>query len=391
MDYRTKTLIVVALTIFMDTFIYGIIVPVLPIYVEEMGASSFELGIIFSIYSAMLLLVAIPLGILSDKYGRKGIMVVGMIALSFSTVAFAYSTTYLALLLTRLLQGAAAAATWTIGPALIADLYPPEKRGEKLGLTMAGMNFGFFIGPVAGGFLYDWGGYALPFLVSALMSLVILMLVVVVIKEPEQRETERTGLTLQEVFSNRAILTGAGLIFVASIGFGFIDPLLPGYFNEKFGATPGTIGLLFGAISATSIVAQPSFGWLSDRIGRIPPIIAGLMATAIAMPLITAAPSILHTMPVMAAVGITYGMIFAPSGPLLADAVMKGKQNASYGMAFGIYNTAFSLGYLIGPLLGGLWVDIWDLRSLLLAYSVLLVTYVPVMLAGRKTGVRESG
>ncbi|MBM7854001.1 multidrug resistance protein [Desulfohalotomaculum tongense] len=379
MSYCSKVLVVVALTIFIDTFIEGIIVPVFPIYIEQLHASSFHLGIIFSMYPAALLLVAIPLGIMSDRQGRKKLMVIGMLGLTISTVAYAFSKSVLALASIRFLQGAAAAASWTIGPALIADIFPPEKRGEKLGLAMVGMNFGFLTGPVAGGFLYDWGGYAFPFWVCALMSAVVLLLVILVIKEPQQKKYTGNNIQINDVFGNKLLLLGTGLVIAASIGLGFMDPLLPGYYASKFAATPGTIGLLFGTTAASSIIAQPVFGRLSDRCGRIPLITAGLITTAITIPLLTYTTSIPAAVLVMGILGITYGLIFAPSGPLLADAVMGDKSSISYGAAFGLYNTAFSLGYVFGPLIGGGWVEIWSLESLLLVYSAVLLMYVAVI------------
>lgn len=168
------------------------------------------------------------------------------------------------------------------------------------------------------------------------------------------------------------------------MGFGFLDPLLPGYFHDKFGASSTVIGLLFGAISVTSIVAQPLFGMLSDKYGRVPIIQFGIVITALVTPLLTAVPTIVSTALVMGGLGLAFGLMFAPSGPLLADAVMKGHQYASYGAAFGIYNTAYSLGYLIGPLFGGAWVDIWNLESLLICYSLGLLLFFPVFSSIKK-------
>ncbi len=378
MDFRSKALIVVALTIFIDSFVYGIIVPVLPVYVQDLGLSSLELGIIFAVYSLALLLASIPAGLLADRYGRKKIMVLGMFALTLSTVGFAYANTFWTLTIIRLLQGAAAAATWTAGPAIVADQYPPKVRGEKMGLAMVGMNFGFMIGPAVGGFIYDWGGYKMPFLLSGFLAGIILLLVIIVLREPSAQEVERTALTFQDVLNSPAILITAGLVLTASLGFGFLDPLLPGYFYEKFAAGSTVIGLLFGAISLTSIVAQPLFGMLSDKYGRVPLIQIGLAATAAAIPLLIVSPTIFTTALVMGGLGLSFGLMFAPSAPLLADAVMKDHRHAGYGAAFGIYNTAYSLGYLIGPIVGGAWVDMWDLKSLLLSYSVGLLIFLPV-------------
>lgn len=382
MAYRSRVLLVVALVIFVDAFMYGIIVPVLPIYTEGLGFSSLQLGIIFSVYSAALLFLSIPIGIISDRYGKKRVMVAGMLGLVVTTIFFAFSTSFITLLITRLLQGAAAAVTWVVGPALVAGMYPPRERGGKMGLAMAGNNFGFLIGPAAGGFLYDWGGYTAPFFIAAVMVVLVLTAVVLIIREPAPDVTRQPKNDLPALLRNPILLVSSGVVLVGSIGFGFIDPLLPGYFHKKFDVTPAIIGVMFGAISATSIIAQPLFGRLSDKWGRVTLIVTGMVLTAGVLPLLTFAPTIKTSMLVMAGAGVTFGLMYAPSAPLLADAMSMQKGPAAYGAAFGLYNTAFSLGYIIGPLAGGAFVDVLGLRNLFCLYGVVLLSYLPVFILG---------
>lgn len=384
MAYRSRALLVVALTIFVDALIFGIIVPVLPLYTESRGFSNFQLGVIFSVYSAALLLLSVPIGIISDRYGKKRVMIAGMLGLVITTICFAFSASFIALLTTRFLQGAAAAVTWVVGPALVADMYPPRERGGKMGLAMTGNSFGFLIGPAVGGFLYDWGGYRTPFFTAAMLVVLILAAVVMSIKEPARSGQEQEKTNLPALLRNQILLVSGGVILVASIGFGFIDPLLPGYFHEKFAATPAIIGIMFGAISATSIIAQPLFGALSDKLGRVPLIVSGMVATACVLPLLTFAPTIKTSMLVMAGIGITFGLMTSPAAPLLADAISLQKGPAGYGAAFGLYNTAFSLGYIIGPLAGGAFVDVLGLRNLFWLYGIILLCYLPVFLLGAR-------
>ncbi|MEG3071518.1 MAG: MFS transporter [Candidatus Syntrophopropionicum ammoniitolerans] len=178
---------------------------------------------------------------------------------------------------------------------------------------------------------------------------------------------------------NQTLLVSGGVILVASIGFGFIDPLLPGYFHGKFAATPLIIGIMFVAISATSIIAQPLFGALSDKLGRVPIIISGMLFTAGVLPLLTFAPTIKTTMLVMGGIGITFGLMTAPAlryWPMPSVS----KRPTSYGAAFGLYNTAFSLGYIIYPLAGGAFVDVLGLKNLFGIYGIVLLCYLPVFL-----------
>lgn len=388
MTYQNKALLVVALTIFVDSFIGGIIVPVLPLYADAMGLSSFQTGTIFAAYSAALLVLSIPLGVLSDRWGRKKIMVWGMVGLTITTVAFIFAQSFVALTLIRLLQGAAASATWMVGPALVADMFPPHERGGKMGLAMVGNSFGFLFGPVVGGFLYDWGGYAAPFTLSAVVTAAVLLATIVVIKEPESRQASREQKpeegSLSLLLNNRVLLVGCGVMLLASMGFGFIDPLLPGYFHERFGATSTTVGWLFGAMSVASLIAHPSFGRVSDFVGRVVPIGIGMVATAVAFALFTQAFTVKLCMLAMAVLGLTYSLTTAPISPLLADAISQKQGNAAYGTAIGLNNTAFSIGYTVGPLLGGAFVDLWGLQRLFLVYAIVLLSYLPIFLVSTK-------
>lgn len=394
MIYQNQALLVVALTVFVDSFIGGVIVPVLPLYAEVMGLSSFQTGVIFAVYSLAFLVLSIPLGVLSDRMGRRKVMVWGMAGLTVSTVGFIFAQSFLTLTLIRLLQGAAAAATWMVGPALLADMFPPEERGGKMGLAMVGNSLGFLLGPVVGGFLYDWGGYAAPFILSALITALVLLLAIGVIREPERRQmpdAEEPGEgSLALLLGNRVLLAGCGAMLLASIGFGFIDPLLPAYFHERFSATSSTIGWLFGAMSVATLIAHPFFGRLSDLVGRVAPISMGLLATALTFAVFTRAASVKWCLLGMAVLGVTYSLTTAPIAPLLADAVCRKSGGAGYGTAIGLNNTAWSIGYTVGPLLGGAFVDLWGLPKLFVVYALLMAGYAPLFLAGTK-GFKTGG
>ncbi|MBC7324717.1 MAG: MFS transporter, partial [Moorella sp. (in: Bacteria)] len=128
--------VLVNLTIFLDSLLYGIIVPVVPHYATALGASPTQLGVIFAAYSAGLLLFGIPAGIACDRYGYKLPLVLGMAGLTLATVAFAFSGRIWLLAASRLVQGIAGAVTWTAAMALVAAFYPPRLRGQRMGIVM---------------------------------------------------------------------------------------------------------------------------------------------------------------------------------------------------------------------------------------------------------------
>ena len=150
---RKKALFVVTLAVFTDMFIHGMIVPILPIYAASLGISQTALGFLFGSYALALLITTPIFGMISDKIGRRGPMLWGILGLAATTLLFAFANTFWFLLLARILQGCAAAITWTAGLALLADFYPSEERGQAMGIALSGQAIGILVGPSLGGWL----------------------------------------------------------------------------------------------------------------------------------------------------------------------------------------------------------------------------------------------
>ena len=152
-------LVLVALVIFMDMAIYGLLIPVFPEYAPRLGVDESFVGIVFGLYAAMLLLFSIPMGLLSDRVGRRPLIVVGMLLLALATALFGFSATVTHLIVARAVQGISAAATWSAGLALIAETCDPARLGERMGIALSAVGFGTVIGPVLGGLLFEYLGF----------------------------------------------------------------------------------------------------------------------------------------------------------------------------------------------------------------------------------------
>ncbi|MCK9298422.1 MAG: MFS transporter, partial [Methanoculleus sp.] len=162
-------LVLVVLVIFMDMMIYGLLIPVFPQYAPRIGVDEQVIGVVFGIYAAMLLIFSIPMGLLSDRVGRRPLIVVGMLLLALATALFGFSTTFTHLVVARTVQGVSAAATWSAGLALLADTCDPARLGEKMGIALSAVGVGTILGPVAGGLLFEYAGYMATFLVPAVL------------------------------------------------------------------------------------------------------------------------------------------------------------------------------------------------------------------------------
>src|SRR5229473_1501866 len=164
---RAVAVAFVTFATFTDIVAYSVAIPVLPALSRRLGASPTMIGLLFASFGVTLLTVSLPMGAVSDRVGRKGPIVGGLIALAAASVLFAFADTLPWLFAARLVQGAADAITWVVGFALVADLYDTSERGRITGIVMSGTGIAMMVGPSLGGWLYEIGGMRLPFIAVA--------------------------------------------------------------------------------------------------------------------------------------------------------------------------------------------------------------------------------
>ena len=369
--------------IFLDSVGYGLVVPVLPLYAKQLGASDFSIGFLFATYAIALCLAAIPFGILSDRFGRKPFVLFGMFAMAGAFVFYALAKSYPVLVVARILDGLTAAATWSAALALLGDRFPGEEMGSRMGWAMSAAAIGGIAGPLLGGTLSDAFGYRAPFYVIAAAcvagGLVSLFL--------EEQKVSRRALSagwrmLKPMFTNRNVMIACLVTLVTTMGLGLLEPILPIYFRSTFNMSSTVIGIVFGMTMLFYAIASPLSGKLSDRVGRKNPILAGLVLTAIITPLIAVFKNVPAVYVLMALFGFAIAFFGTPSIPLITDALPQapgaGEAN-QYGAAFGMLNFFWSLGYALGPLLGGAVYQWAGLLTALLVYSGLLVVLTVVV------------
>jgi MFS transporter, DHA1 family, solute carrier family 18 (vesicular amine transporter), member 1/2 len=344
-------LLVVALAIFTDMLIYCMIVPILPQYAAEHGASQELIGIMFACYAVAFLVTTPVVGVLSDQVGRKTPMIAGLVGLFASTLLFAFSSDMNVLMIARALQGVSAAATWTAGLALVADMFPTESRQMATGIALTGSIAGTLLGPLFGGFLYDFGGYLLPFLVAAGLVLVDGAARLFLLKDPPRNASgERTPIIA--LARDRSMLIMAGIIVVVAGTTGMLEPTLPLYLVQ-IGISPAMIGLLFAVVALASLIASPLSAAVVKRFGRKKTIIVGLAITALLLPLAAIAGSFLAEALVMALLGAVLAVGLA-SVPQEMTEIAERKGGNSNGAVYALFNVAMSVGMMVGPLAGGL-------------------------------------
>ena len=348
---RSTAVVFVTLATFADLLAYSICVPVLPDFARRLGASPSMIGLMFASFGVTLLAVSVPMGAISDRTGRKLPLVLGMLALAGSTLMFATADSLATLFAARMVQGAADGVTWVVGFALIADRYGPEERGRVMGYVMSGTSFGIMVGPSIGGWLYEAGGVALPFQFVAALALVCAAGFAMLQPEPPG---DRPARPLDLVGHSRAaggVLRRRGRRWPAPRSR-CSSRCCRCSSTGASASRPAQIGLLFGIAAVASTLMPLVYGPMIGRWGARRLTLAGLVLTAAWMPMMATASSFPTALALIVMQWIAIALIVTPSLAYMAEVTAFAGGDA-YGIGYGIYNTAWGVGLLGGPALGG--------------------------------------
>jgi predicted MFS family arabinose efflux permease len=348
-----------------------------------------EVGVLVGAYAASVLAGTLPLGRLSDRIGRRRPFLWGLVGLGATTLLFAFATSYPLLLLARVLQGLAAAATWTAGLALLAEGFPSERRGQAMATAFAAANVGVLLGPPVAGFLSEGFGPRSPFLLAAGLALADAAARVLFLRDDEPPAGPRVSLA--GLLRNRTVRTLAGAMALGASLWALLESVLPLHLDSALGMGASEIGLLFAAAALAHTLTSPLMGRLSDRFGRLPVLRVGFCLSALLLPL----PAFLSTKATvavsMAALGVTASFVLSPVSPGLADAV-EAMGSRSFGSVFSLVNIVYSLGMMAGPLAGSALVEAVGLRGALVATGAAFALYlVPLRGLSPAVGPRPPG
>jgi predicted MFS family arabinose efflux permease len=306
-------------------------------------------------------------------------MLGGLIGLAVATVLFAFATSYPMLLAARLMQGVAAASTWTAGLALLADLYPSQARGKAMGVALSGMTAGLLLGPPLGGLLYERGGYQFPFLVVAALAMLDGLARWLLLADPPPQAGQPASLL--DLLRDRGVVVAAGAVVVGAGTWALLEPTLPLYLEREFALSPAGIGLLFGAATLAYGLATPPIGALSDRWGHRPTMALGVVLLALSLPLVSLPGALLAVVGGVLILSVAYGMVLTPALPALADAVDR-RGGGGYAAVYAIFNAAYAGGMMAGPIVGGLLADAVGFSLALPLAALAVLAYLPALRLG---------
>jgi MFS family permease len=347
---RRRVLSIVFATVFLDMIGFGIVIPRLPLYVTGMHAAPIFVGVLISTFSAMQLIATPILGKLSDRYGRRRIIVLSLAGNALSMVIFALAlrlSLLWLLFVSRILAGATA-GNLSACQAAIADVSDKKDRAGAMGMLGAGIGLGMVLGPALGG-LVNRLGPAGPPLAAAAMALLDLVFVLAMMPETRRSlpasdaEARTPRPSLGAVLSERRMATVLLLYFLIFIGMSNLQASFTLLIKERVGWEPDAFFVVFGAIAL--VVQAALVGRLARAFGEIRLVIAGASLTGAGMVVIGVAHSLA---PLFAGVVLlSFGTaITNPSLSALASKLARGDQQ---GAVLGFAQSAGGLGRTIGP------------------------------------------
>jgi len=378
-----KNLLILSFTLVVVMLGYGIIMPIIPFYIEKLGASGRELGLLTASSAFMQMIFAPIWGSLSDRVGRKPVILIGVMGYGLTMLLFGLASQLWMLFVARVLNGVLSSATLPTSMAFISDNTPENERGSGMGKLGAAVGVGIVLGPGLGGALASIS-LAIPFFVASGLCLVALLLVWFLLPESlpvEARQAQGEKSQYLQVGVLRQILLGPTgilmlLILVVSFGMSSFQGILGLYALDKFGYGPQQIGAVWMIIGAVMIVSQGALtGILTKRYGEVIVIRFSLLATAFGFGLMLLASAFI---PLLLATGFLV-LSIALLGPAL-NSLISTRTTMKQGMTMGWSNSFSSLGRILGPIWAGLIFDInmdWPfLSSAVIMLIGLLISFL---------------
>ena len=363
---KRSPLVVIFTTVFIDLVGFGIVIPVLPFYAEgtAFNATPRTVGLLFASYSIMQLIFSPVLGGLSDKHGRRPVLLLSIIGTGIGFLVLGFARTVFMLFVGRILDGITGGNIST-AQAYIADITTEENRAKGMGLIGAAFGLGFIFGPAIGGILSGWGIHV-PFIFAAVLCFANAMLLYFTLPEtvtpdhPAKNSAAR-GRSLRQVMlslKHPRLAFVLVIYFLFIVAFSIMTTAFSLYTMFRFGYDAQHTGYLFAYVGLIAVIIQGGLiGRLVKRFGELPLVIVGALCFAIslfAVPFVGPAAGGLAALLVG---GGVFSMGNSLATPALTSLASKTAGPAQQGIVLGVTQSTASLARAVGPSLAAILIS----------------------------------
>jgi MFS family permease len=375
----STTYVVLCVIAVLVMFCTQLINPLLAIYAREVGATGIWIGLSVSAYWIARVLLEIPSGIISTKYGYYLPIVVGLVLTAAGNLLLVFVLDPVQLIVARLLLGLGAPLFFAVSMTLIINMFSIERRGSAMGLFQGIEFLGSTIASTFSGYIISELSFKGSFYLSTAMAVVGIALALMprirnnISNQPKSSSVDLSSMP--SLFKNKDLLTVCGVTFMNFILYqGVLFTTYPLYLNGDLKMSLTDIGLIQGARSIGYVISMLFLGAISDRIGRKPVLLFGTLGTAFMCLVLNYLTGFFAIMGGMFLIGVTTGAVWIIC-PVIAAEVVK---PSSRGGAVGIYRTSFDIGSVFGPMIMMWVVGVYGNTMSFIVSSVLLfIVFLP--------------
>ena len=372
----------------------SIISPILPIYAESFNVSYTLVSLAVSMYALGRFIADVPVGLFSDRVGRRRMMIMGTVIIIICSILNATAPNFALFLIYRFLEGVGSSMWMTSRTTLLADILKPEERGRVMSYFQAFMLLGSSAGPTVGGFIATGYGLREPFYAYAAFGGLSLILTYFLIHDPEsiiKEHSKETGFSwplVKRLLSNSSFSMACLATFtIFFMRTGIRSTIIPLFADTVLGLDADAIGIVISCATITNLIVTIPVGHAIDYFGRKPIIVLMLTLTAIST-LIFPFTYSFYTI-ALAAVILGIGTGGAGQAPLAlaTDATI----NEPHGLSMGLYRLFGDVGFVIGPILMGFIADNTNLSTpFYVTTAIIFVNVILVQLFAKETYSRKS-
>ncbi len=352
---NNRQMMTIFLVVFIDLLGFGIILPLLPYIAQKYEATPVVIGLLSGSYSLFQFIAGPILGRLSDRYGRKKLLIISQLGSMAGYVLLAFAGSLPLLFLSRIIDGITG-GNISIAQAYMADVTDKSTRAKGMGLLGAAFGLGFMFGPAFGGFLSKWG-FAAPALFAAGISLLSTVATTVFLKETVNvsiaKKSPRTAMSFKEirrVLATAPISTLLLIFFLLSLGFSGMQGTYALLVQAKFAWGPQQVGYIFALIGIVAIITQLKIlSWLTNKLGEYKTLLSSLLILSLGFGII----SLTSYLPIFLIGNVLMPLGNSLANPTLTAIATENIPKEEYGEALGLLQSSGALGRIFGPVIAG--------------------------------------
>ncbi|HPD08989.1 MAG TPA: MFS transporter [Methanomassiliicoccales archaeon] len=339
--------------------------PALPLLALHIGADDAQIGLISAVSPIPGILISGIAGAYSDKHGRARVITLSLLIFASAPFLYLFITNVWQLALVRFYHGFATAMFMPVATAAVADRFGPARRGEALGTFSSFSMVGRFSAPFLGGALLYYTTFSSLYLTIGVSAAIALALSFIVPWDEggtgvQAKKFEGTMVAaLRNVLEERRIMLTSSMEAVQYFAMGAFETFLPVYMDQELGLTALEIGTVMGLQVVAMLLAKPFLGRLSDRWGRVPFIVTGLMLGAITIVLMPWTDDGMVLSMLSIGFGLTVATVTASTSALVTEIA----GTSAHGSSIGVLSSIMDVGHSIGPFMTGIVVGTFSFTA----------------------------